>query len=520
MSDTMFCGQCGTQIPASAKFCLSCGATQEAEPVPVPPATGPTRQSLFGTPPDLGPPPSAAAHQPPVQAPPPGGGSPPSPPVGGSSPSPPPQQPPASPPPPGAQRVEKVAPGAGELAGELAQRLQTPGVIAAAIVGGVALLSCVVVGLIAAVASPDRTIIGFLHSEDGIFTEALRLTVATTLATVKAFGEGGTDNQLLPLVFGAAPFVGAAMGARVAAPSLTGMTSREAVAWSVGGAVVFAIGMLILALVANGQKNELGIELEFSIASVLLMSLLLAGTGATFGALRAAKTVAPDRPKVELPPAVTGRLRTVATPLVGLAALLAVATLVGFIHYEVQAIRGQEEATAQVRTELGATIENILFAPDIGVDTAGLAVLGQFDESVLPVDDDQQSDLAENLDDRGKGRIFDYSGALPIYIFLPELLILLGAVLVAALYAGFATARRAAPPTQPLAAAWGAVTGIVWALALVILRTLAYGPSTIGDSVFANALLIGTVAGAIGGFLAYRPAGTGAGPTPQGVVRG
>ena len=57
-------------------------------------------------------------------------------------------------------------------------------------------------------------------------------------------------------------------------------------------------------------------------------------------------------------------------------------------------------------------------------------------------------------------------------MFLPELLILLGAALAAALYSGFATARRAAAPTQLLAVGWGALTGIVWAIALVILRAL------------------------------------------------
>ncbi|MDQ3677582.1 MAG: hypothetical protein M3401_12400 [Actinomycetota bacterium] len=476
MSDTMLCGECGTPIPASAKFCHSCGAAQEPELPPASPQADPSqRQSLFGPPLGQG-----------------------------------------EPPPPAAQRVEPVAPGAGELAGELAQRLQTPGVIAAATVGGIALLTCLVVGLITAVASPDKTIIGFLHRDDGVFTEALRLTVATTLATVKAGGR--EDFQLLPLIFGAAPFLGAAIGARMAAPSLIGMSRREAVAWSAGGAVVFAIGMLILALVANGEKSERGIDLEFSIGSVLLTSLLLAGAGAVFGALRAARTVAPDRPGVGLPPAVTGPLRTGATPLIGLAALLAVTTIVGFVHLEVQTVRGQEEAVTPYRTDLSAGIENILLAPDVGIDTAGLAVLGRFDDSVLPVDDDKRDELTESLGDDGEGRIFDYSGALPIYVFLPELLIVLGAVLAAALYAGFATARRAAPPTQLIAAGWGALTGIVWALALVILRALALGQSTIGDSVFASTLLIGTVLGAIGGVLAFRPVGTGIPPPPPGVL--
>jgi hypothetical protein len=490
MSDTLFCGQCGTQIPASAKFCLSCGAPQEAEPPALQPEDStPARQPLFGGPTRQSEPPSPRV-------------APPAPPVA---------------PPLAARRVERVAPGAGELAGELAQRLQTPGVIAAAIVGGVALLTCLVVGLITAVASPDRTLIGVFHSEGGVFTETLRQTVATTLAAMKPLG--GKGFQLLPLIFGAAPFFGAAIGARVAAPSLAGMSTREAVAWSAGGGVVFAIGMLILALVANGQKSGLGIILEFSIESVLLMSLVLAGSGAVFGALRAARTITPDRRRVEVPTTVAGPLKLVATPLVGLAALLVVAALVGFVHLEVQTVRGQEQATTGIRSDLGGAIENILFVPDIGIDMAGFAMLGQFDESVLSVDDDKQDELARSLD-AGKGRIFDYSGALPIYVFLPELLILLGAVLVAALYSGFATARRAAGPTKLVAVGWGALTGIIWAIALMILRALAYGQTTIGGSVFASALLFGTVLGAIGGFLAFRPAETGKSAPPHGLVHG
>ena len=37
----MFCGQCGIQMPAGAKFCPACGSRQEAGVAPVPkPATG------------------------------------------------------------------------------------------------------------------------------------------------------------------------------------------------------------------------------------------------------------------------------------------------------------------------------------------------------------------------------------------------------------------------------------------------------------------------------------------------
>lgn len=467
MSETMFCGQCGTQVPAAAKFCLDCGEPQQPEPEPVPAAA---------------PPPSIGAL------------------------------------PRAAERVERVAPGAGELAGELAQRLQTPGAVAAAVVGGVALLTCLVVGLFAAVASPDRTVIGAFHAGDGVLTEALRLTVATTLAPVKVAG-GSESFRLLPLIFGIAPFLGGVIGARVAAPSLTGMSVRDAMAWSAAGAVVFACVMLIIALAVNGQGGEQLLDLKFSIGSLLLLSVLLTGAGAAIGARHAARTVAPDRPGVQLSPVLAAPLRIAAKSLVGLAALLAVTMLVGFAHVEVQSIRGQQQAVGSVRSNLGAAIETVLFAPDIGIETAGLALFARFDKSALPVDDEKAGKLTASLDDEGRGRIFDYSGALPAYVFVPELLILMGAVLISALYCGFAMARTAVPRTGLIAAGWGALTGVVWAFALVILRSLAFGQTTVGDSVFVNALLIGAATGAIGGFLAFRPMGIRT-PSAPGVVRG
>ena len=527
MSDTVFCGACGAKLAESAKFCHDCGAPQD--PIPVAGEQEPSRaaaptaskpgvqatpadapssakgslwDSRRGGPDPLPPPPScdpaeaAAAPQGPLSRsdwPPP-----PSPALGAADP-----------------RAPRAAPGASELAGELAERLGTPGVIAAATVGAIALVVCLGVGLVTAIASPDRTIIGYLHESDGAVLEVLRLTIATTLAGIRG-GDQAADIQLLPLIFGLAPFLGGMLGARIAAPKLTGMSVRDALAWSSGGAVVFAIGMLILALVANSQRSDSGFELDFTIATVLIMSLLLVGAGATLGAWRAGRRLAPDRLVPEAPASIAGPARTVATPLLGLAALLAVTTVVGFVHMEVQTLRGQDDAVTDVRSDAGAAIENVLFVPDLGIDAAGLALFGEFDDSVLAVSDDSQSDFADGLDDEGRGRIFSYGGALPIYVFLPELLILVGAALIAALYSGFATARRAAAPTQLVAAGWGAVTGIVWAVALVILRAMAFGQGTIGESVFAGALLIGSVAGAVGGLLAVRPAATGpAGPRPE-----
>lgn len=489
MTGTMFCGACDASIPASARVCPACAARQgppaaapaKRKPLLVcngededPPAE-PSRRKARPTPPSPDVATTASRSRPVVTAPRFSSGRP----------------------------VPPRSPGAAELAGELAERLRTPGVVAATQVAATALVTCILVGALTAIASPDATLVGAPHRDEGIVIEAVRTAVATTLAML-----GGADAfKLLPMVFAAAPLLGAALGARIAAPALAGMTTRDAVAWSASGAIVFAAGMVILALVANSQPAAGPAALDFSIWSVLLNSLLLGGAGAGAGALRAAPLVAPDRRRLALPPVLSRALRISVPSLVGLTALVAVAGVVGFAHLKVQTLRGQQDGLAGRSATAGA-VENVLFAPDRAVDSAGLALLARFKGRALPVDDDKRDELARSLDG-GSGRIFDYSTALPIFVFLPEVLVLMGAALLAALYGGYGTARRAVATTQVAAVGWGALTGVVWAAALTLLRALAFGQSATGASVFANALAIGTLAGAAGGLLAFKPAGSG-----------
>src|SRR5204863_5895123 len=125
------------------------------------------------------------------------------------------------------------------------------------------------------------------------------------------------------------------------------------------------------------------------LAPVLLLSALLCGTGAALGAARSAVRSAPDRPGVVLPDAFARVLRLGAPSLAGLAALLAMASAIGLLHYEVQAIRGQQDATVG-RAPRVAAIENVVLAPDLGVDVAGLALAARFERGPLPVDDDER----------------------------------------------------------------------------------------------------------------------------------
>jgi hypothetical protein len=110
-------------------------------------------------------------------------------------------------------------------------------------------------------------------------------------------------------------------------------------------------------------------------------------------------------------------------------------------------------------------------------------------------------------------RLFDYGDAIPTGLFVLALLVFVAIPVLFALYAGFCAARAVAVATPMQAAAAGALTGPVWALALVILngvanKTRGFALWGLGDgaSTFAFALLIGATLGAVGGLLALKPA--------------
>jgi hypothetical protein len=95
------------------------------------------------------------------------------------------------------------------------------------------------------------------------------------------------------------------------------------------------------------------------------------------------------------------------------------------------------------------------------------------------------------------------------YVFLPALILLFGLLILAALYAGFAAARAVGAGTPVSGAAWGAVTGPAWAIAMSILISLAGGlfhGDADGGSVFGLFLLLGALLGAGGGVLAVTDA--------------
>jgi hypothetical protein len=147
---------------------------------------------------------------------------------------------------------------------------------------------------------------------------------------------------------------------------------------------------------------------------------------------------------------------------------------------------------------LTALAAGVLFRPDAATSALGLP---------FPVDEPLHG---------GAFRIFAYADALPAYIFLPALVLLLCLVTLGALYAGFAAARAVGAGTPPAAAAWGAITGPAWAIAMAAGVVLAGGllHGDAGDgSVFGIFLLGGALLGAAGGALSAS------GPSPRRPAR-
>ena len=106
---------------------------------------------------------------------------------------------------------------------------------------------------------------------------------------------------------------------------------------------------------------------------------------------------------------------------------------------------------------------------------------------------------------RATYRLFDYRDGVSAIVFLLMLVLLVGLPVCGALLAGFTVARERAASTPVLAAAWGALVGPVWAIALALLNALLqdtlFGHAQ-GESVFGIVLVLGALVGALGGYLA------------------
>lgn len=508
MADRVFCGSCGAEIPAMARFCEHCGANQADFIAP-----DPTQVEL--APPSEEPPPAPEPQdEQPTQI------SEQSPQVAATAPV-------DQPPPAGAREsAERVAPGAGDLAEQLARQLNTPGVALAVISALVGLATVVAAGLVLAIVTPNASLLSLGGS--GLLKETLAQAVSFSQANLNGTSFDGQDTfRTVPVLFVLLPIAGIAVGAAGAAGRTAAMTVRDRLLWAAAAGIPFAVAMLVLSLsIGKIDIDLIPAEADFSSGSVFLLSLLWGGLGGLCGMAYVLR-----REHVAIPnPLPHGAARLAAALWTGLRplvlALIAVGAL-GTAVWVVQVARDEGYRGIPERSAAVAVGEQLAYAGDHAIDMLPLGAGSSERLTLYPaVPISQEKVFTDLVDDSGGDsdqatyNLFDFSGTMSPALFIPMLIVLIGIPALLALYAGFAVARRVGENRPAWAAAWGAVVGPIWAIAMVLLATLArknlVGDPT-GDSVFVAFLFGGAVLGALGGLLGAQSAAGQVPAAPQGA---
>jgi hypothetical protein len=462
-TDTRYCPNCGERISTRSRFCPSCGARQE----------------------DF-----AVAEAPAAEPPPP--------------PEPPADEPPPPPPPPRAEplreRIGRVDPQAGELSELLMGHLAVPGVVAAGLAALAATAAVLVAALIIAVATPDASFLGLVGRDGGILTETFRQAVSTLLAPVIDWGPlSGGSGRLAPMIFAAIPIGAMALATRWQLHRTEGAAPLVRIAWAAVAALPFGLLMLAVA-VLGGDSHAIGVSP--SAGSAFGLGLLWGVVGAVLGAATVLPLERTDDAR-RLPAPVRGALTAATAALRALAALLIACSAIGLVGWVVQVGADVDDVRAG-RSTATALVEEALFTGEHGVHLAALAAGARFTADApgalgLPFPVDQAADVPGR---DGGFRIFSYSDAMPAYVLLPAIVALMALLILALLYAGFVAARAVDASTTVHGAAWGAITGPAWAIAMSILTSLAGGllhGDADGGSVFGVFLVFGALLGAGGG---------------------
>jgi zinc-ribbon domain len=464
-TETRYCPNCGERISVRSRFCPSCGARQEDYVV--------AKVAAPAEPPRAEPEPAPAAPPPPPRA------------------------------EPLRERIGRVDPQAGELSELLVGRLALPGVVAAGLAALAAAAAVLVAGLIIALATPDASILGIVGRDGGIVTEALRQAVGTLLAPVIDTGAlSGASGRLAPMVFAAIPIGAVAFATRWQLHRTEGAAPPARVAWAALAGLPF--GLLMLAAAVLGGDSD-ATNVSPSAGAAFGLGLLWGVVGAVIGAATALPLDVGG-----LPARARRLLDAVGATLRPLAALLVVCAAVGLVGWVVQ-VGADVDSIRAGRSTATALVEESLYAGEHGVHLAALGAGARFTADGrgalgLPFPVDQAADVPGG---DGGLRIFSYSDAMPAYVLLPAIVALMALLIFGALYAGFAAARAVGAATVPMGAAWGAVTGPAWAIAMTILSALAGGlfhGDADGGSVFGLFLVLGALLGAGGGALAVSGA--------------
>jgi hypothetical protein len=529
-TETRFCANCGERISARSRFCPSCGARQEdflvsdPEVAPAPPAVPepPAAEELRADesqPAAVPEPPAAeelrADESQPVAVP-----EPPAveelradeaEPEAGPAADPPAAEPAARAQAPRTEplreRIGRVDPQAGELSELLVGHLAVPGVVAAGLAALAAAGAVLVAGLIIALATPDASILGLVGRGGGVVSEAFRQAVSALLAPVLDTGPlSSASGRVAPMIFVAIPIGAVALATRWQLHRTEGARPAARIAWA--AVVGLPFGLLMLGFAVLGGSSDVA-NVSPSAGSAFGLGLLWGAVGGALGAATAVPLEgAAEGRRV---PALASRVLTAGTAtLRPLGALLIACSALGLVGWVVQVGADVDEVRSG-RSTATALVEESLFVGEHGVHLAALASGARFTADAdgalgLPFPVDQAGDVPGR---DGGLRVFSYTDAMPAYVFLPALVVLFALMILAALYAGFAAARAVRAATPVLGAAWGAVTGPAWAIAMSILISLAGGlfhGDADGGSVFGLFLLLGALLGAGGGVLAVADA--------------
>ncbi len=395
--------------------------------------------------------------------------------------------------PPVTERVGRVDP----QAGELLERLALPGIVAAAITAGAAAGIVLVAGLLIALITPEASILGRAGAGAGLITETFRQAIGTLLTAMVDPGLiiGGA-RRIHPLAFVAIPIGAIALMTRRQLHRTEGAPPLTRLGWATLVAIPFAVLMLIFAVAAGESPDT---QISPSVGGAFALGLLWGVVGALIGAA----SLIPAPPERLRPTLAAAR-----ATLRPLAAILVICTVLGLIGWLVQVAADAGDVRVG-RSAPTALLEETAFAGEHGVHLVSLAAAAQFRADGfgglgLPFPVDDANDLPGP---DGAFRIFSYNDVLPAAVVAPSLIVLIALLSLGALYAGFAAARAVRAGALVRAAAWGAITGPVWALAMAVLGTLAGGLNH-GDaddaSVFGIFLLGGALLGAAGGALAVN----------------
>jgi hypothetical protein len=192
--------------------------------------------------------------------------------------------------------------------------------------------------------------------------------------------------------------------------------------------------------------------------------------------------------------------RAIRTGVRVFALLVAVASLGWLAGTILTQVRTLDDGTGE------AVAESVLHVVEGGFEAVGFGVLAE-------------GTPFGTIDDDHAWRVWELGDVLPDSAVVVSSIVAFAAVLIGGLFSGFAMARAAEPRSRNDHALYGALTGLVWAVLLLLAQQLVLIWEVVdedrltamdGTQVVGFGLLVGGVLGAIGGLLAAGPRESGA----------